>query len=253
MPAVILADSYYFNCSYDENNNRIKVEHSDGLEQFYEYDNINRLIHYISMRKHDKIVDVNYVYNDNEKSKTIYSEGIFKEKIWFLDKDFEKVLKKETEDHKFIYYTYDEEDRLVEMKDENDIIERITYLENNTVEISSSLGISETKQFSNTGKILKYIDNKGIETIYEYDSDDRLYHEYSSNHRIDNVYFYNDKDRITIITDKIHNRVKRQEFNDKGLIIREEDYMYIKKYNYDSNGNLISYLRIYNEDSLEEN
>lgn len=253
MPAVILADSYYFNCSYDENNNKIKVEHSDGLEQFYEYDNMNRLVHYMSMRKHDKVMDITYVYDDDERSKTIYSEGIFKEKIWFLDKNFEKVLKKETEEHKFIYYTYDEEDRLIEMKDENDIIERITYLENNTIKISSSLGISEIKQYSDTGKILKYTDSKGIDTIYEYDSSDRLSHEYSSNQRIDNVYFYNDKERITVIIDRIHDRTKRQEFNNKGLIIREEDYTYIKKYNYDSNGNLISYLRIYNKDSLEEN
>ena len=40
MPAVILADSYYFNCSYDKNNNT------------------NRLIHYIFMWKYDKIVNL---------------------------------------------------------------------------------------------------------------------------------------------------------------------------------------------------
>lgn len=245
MPATILSNRYYFDAQYDQNNNKISSNHSTGLKQIYEYDNKNRMIYYSATYSDGRIYEMFYRYNEYDKSLTITDSAGIKEVNWYSD-DWKRIIKKLTHNNHVIIYEYDEKYRIIKIVDNKGITEITEYDdENNIIHYTSSIGFESISKYSKSEKLLSYKSSKGLDYKYEYDDQDRLIREYSEARQIDTKYEYiND---LIIKTDRL-GRVECIQKNKDGKTVRSEDHIYIKKYKYDLDGNLVFYERIYNKE-----
>lgn len=248
MPAKILSNRYYFDAQYDQNNNKISANHSDGLKQRYEYDDKNRLVHYKSIDAESRIYEIFYEYNDIDHSIISIDSDNIKEQFWYTD-DWKYVLKKVLNNGSSITYQYDESNRMIKVVDDKGITQITEYDdENKSVINKTSLGYQSISIYSDTGKILSFKSSKGVKTFFEYDDQDRIIREYDESMHKDTRYEYKDD----LIIKRFNNgNVEVSQIKD-GKVIRLENHIYIKKYKYDESGNLIFYERQYNKE-LNEN
>ena len=243
MPVKINTSVYFFRNKFDSNNNKIYSEHSNGFKQYYQYDEQNRLIYYKSIGNENDY-EKRFIYDKDQLKVTSIDNNNKRITSYYNDK---LLIVKKITGSLSIEYTYDDKDRVIKVENSNGLIEETIYDDDNMkYYFRTSTGYYTENWMDKNGKVIRTVHSHGLEEIFEYDDNGKLKSQKNNLRNIDLEYIY--EDNLIIIKDNYKgNNNQLIELDNKGRTIKHTSKKYIKKYEYDDNGNLIYYERSYRD------
>lgn len=231
---------------YDNNSNRIRAIHSNGLNQRWYYDDKNRAIKYIAENEcYHK--EIEHIYNDLMNTLIKKSSVGITDIIKFNDQGL--VIREEKMFGYICNYEYDYNQNLIHKYCNKGAETWYTYENNKLVLVSNSLGYKAWFEYDNNGNLIQYKNSHGVLERYKYYPETNLLA--STDNLLTGLstsYHYTNNGKVSSITESNGKHILRidiREYDDKDRLIIKRDNIYSRRYEYDDRDNIILYERRY--------
>lgn len=108
------------NKTYDDNNNLLQIEYSDGFKTQYQYDSNNKLI--VKKRFDDRVEYYTYDHNNNLLTHTLDNEKLLESIEYTYDERGNIIYKKTFDDYNDVINNSTTTEQFIEYNDNNDVI-----------------------------------------------------------------------------------------------------------------------------------
>jgi hypothetical protein len=241
---------------YDKRDNLIYKKNSEGLELEIMYDSSDKIITVINRSKNE-ITSFQY---DSYKREVLCKSSLgFERNTKYIDdmvfvKDSNGLYeaRKLDKNGKVLYFIgsngygsnkYDEYGHKIYSINACGIEDFYTYRNEKLIEHTNSTGFKEEYSY-NHGLPSYYTNSNGVAYNYLYDDKERLIVQTDSTTGLDCIlYEYDEAGHLLKINRS--GEIDERFFNEKGQKIKEYESVFVKYYEYDENGNLTHYKRIY--------
>jgi len=234
--------AYKFNNYYDPNHNKIKVVHSDGMKELFEYDSKNKITKYEVINKEtdnsfSEIYERDY---DNNIVKTKKSDGRL------IITHYNMVMQPITVADSLgnvTLYTYDELYRCIKIENKKNNVELFEYdrIGNLVYHRREPVLYEEWWRYDKLNCLREYENSNGIDIFYGYRNGLKI-KEYNSYTDITKEFKYNDDHKLIYSIDT-KGKEDAYEYDNYGNLVKHEDEYYIKEYNYNEYNQLMEYIR----------
>ena len=235
--------AYRFKNYYDPNHNKIKTVHSDGLKEIFEYDTKNKLIHYQFIDRENPENSFFEEYIRDYKSNTVKT---VKSDDRYIITHFNLVMQPITIADSLgniTLYTYDELYRCIKIEDKKHNVEIFEYdrLGNLIYHRKEPILYEEWWRYDSLNNLVEYKNSNDIVEFYTWKNGLKV-KEYNSYTDITKFFMYNDDYKLILSTDS-NGKEDAYTYDKHGNLSKHEDEYYIKEYYYNSNDQLVEYIR----------